>query len=155
MKTLMLSFGTGENFDLGGHRDDGRSRRLAALRAAFELGPAWHGGRDALFLRTDKTVEEVVQYVLRLMDDRDLRLVVEIADGADVRFGGTRFDEDGFDKIFSMATEVDHPKVWAEVHAAHAAALANGGSDEGAPGPARNTAPTSMEPTSVILTATK
>ncbi len=112
MKTLMLSFGTGESVDLNGRREDGRERRLAAFLGAFELGPAWHGGQNALFLRTDKTVEAVFQHVLRLMDDRDLLLVVEIADGADVRFAGTRFDEDGFDEIFPTATEVEHVNVW-------------------------------------------
>lgn len=112
MKTMMLSFGVGESVDLRGHRDDGRERRLAAFLAAFELGPAWHGGQAALFLQTNKTVDEVCRHVLRLMDDRDLLLVVEIADGADVKYAGTRVDGDGFDEIFPTATEIEHPNVW-------------------------------------------
>ena len=112
MKTLMLSFGASESVALDGRRDDGGARRLGAFQAAFELGPAWHGGQGALFLRTDKTVEEVFQHVLRAMDDRDLLLIMEIADDADVRFAGTRFDEDGFDRIFPAAREVEHQNRW-------------------------------------------
>ena len=112
MKTFMLSFGRTESVDAEGCRDDGRERRLAAFRAAFELGPAWHGGQSALFLKTASTVEEVFQRVTRLLDDRDLLLVVEIADGADVRFAGLRFDEDGFDEIFPTAKEGEHLNVW-------------------------------------------
>ncbi|OGN43062.1 MAG: hypothetical protein A2623_07405 [Caulobacterales bacterium RIFCSPHIGHO2_01_FULL_70_19] len=112
VRTLMLSLGTCTSVDLAGRSDDGRGRVGAAVRAAFELGPAWQGGQDAIFLKTDRTAEDVFQHLLPLLDDRDLLLVVEIADGADVRFAGSRFDEDGFDEIFPAASEVEHLNVW-------------------------------------------
>ena len=79
----------------------------------FELGPAWLGGQTALFLRTDKPLDEAYQHVLRVLDDRDLLIMIELPDSADVRFSGLRFDEDGFDEIFPTATEVPHLFEWA------------------------------------------
>lgn len=113
MTTFMLSFGRTTSVDPDGRRDDGRERRDAALRAAFELGVAWHGGQSAVFLRTAKSAEDVFQHVARLLDDRDLLLLVEIADGAEVRVAGNRFDEEGFDRIFPSATEVEDANTWA------------------------------------------
>lgn len=113
MKTLMLSFGVGGSTDRTGHRDDGSDRLHAAIKAAFELGPAWHGGQSAIFVKTDKPVEEAYQHVLQVLDNRDLLLMVELPHSSDVRFSGLRFDEEGFDQIFPTATEVPHLVEWA------------------------------------------
>lgn len=107
MKTMMLSLGIGSSTDPNGECDDGSKRFRAAIVAAFQLGPAWQGGQKAIFLRTDKTIDEIVEHVGRAIDDRDLLLVVEIGSHAEVRFSGARFDEVGFEAIFPQATEVE------------------------------------------------
>jgi hypothetical protein len=113
MKTLMLSFGIGSSTDRAGQRDDGSDRRDAAIKAAFELGPAWHGGQTTIFVKTDKPFDEAYQHVLQVLDDRDLLLVIELPNSADVRFSGLRFDEEGFGEIFPTPTEVPHLNEWA------------------------------------------
>lgn len=113
MKTLMLSFGIGSSTDGTGHHSDGKDRRNAAFKAAFELGPAWHGGQSAVFLRTTEPLDEVYRHLLEALDDRDLLLVVELPDVASVKFAGTRFDEEGFDEIFPTARELPHLRQWA------------------------------------------
>ena len=108
MKTLMLSFGIGGFTDHAGRHDDGSGRRDAAFKAAFQLGPAWHGGQGAIFLKTDKPLAEAYQHVLRELGDRDLLVMIELPHSADVRFSGLRFDEEGFGEIFPTATEIPH-----------------------------------------------
>lgn len=82
------------------------------MKAAFELGLAWHGGQGAIFLKTKKPFHEAYQHLLRVLDDRDLLLMIELPDSADVRFSGVRFDEESFDEIFPAATEVPHQIEW-------------------------------------------
>lgn len=113
MKTLMLSFGIGSSTDRRGRREDGSDRWHAAMKAAFELGPAWHGGQGAIFVRTEKILDDAYQHVLRVLDDRDLFLMIELPESSDVRFSGRRIDEEGFDEIFPTATEVPHIVAWA------------------------------------------
>lgn len=112
MKILMLSLGIGGSTDRAGGSDDGSARHHAVFQAAFQLGPAWHGGQGAIFLKTDKSVGDAYQHVLRVLDDRDLLLVIELPESADVRFSGLRFDEEGFDEIFPAATEIQHLNEW-------------------------------------------
>lgn len=112
MKTLMLSVGIGGSTDRAGGHSDGSDRRNAALKAAFELGPAWHGGQAAIFLKTAKPLDEVYRHLLEVLDDRDLLMVVELADGANVTFAGLRFDEEGFEGIFPAARELQHLNRW-------------------------------------------
>lgn len=113
MKTLMLSFGIGGSTDRAGRHSDGADRRDAAFRAAFELGPAWHGGQTAIFLKTAKPLDEVYRHLLEALDDRELLMVIELTDGAQVKFAGLRFDEEGFDEIFPSARELQHINQWA------------------------------------------
>ena len=113
MKTLMLSLGIGSSTDRNGQFDDGSVRRHAAMKAAFELGLAWHGGQGAIFLKTEKPVGEAYHHVLRVLDDRDLLLMIELRDSADVRFSGRCFDEESFDEIFPDASDVPHLNQWA------------------------------------------
>jgi hypothetical protein len=113
MKTLMLSFGISGSTDRHGRYDDGTDRYNAATGAAFELGPAWMGGQRAIFLRTAKSVDEVHQHLLRVLDDRDLLLVVELPSCPNVTFAGVRHDTDGFDDLFPTAAEVPHLNSWA------------------------------------------
>lgn len=112
MQTLMFSLGIGSSTDVSGKHDVGTDRRNAAVAAAFELGPAWHGGQSAIFVKTAKPPEEAYQHVLRALDDRDLLLMIELLDSAAVTSSGLRFDEEGFDEIFPAAREVLHPNGW-------------------------------------------
>lgn len=113
MKTLMLSFGIGGSTDRAGRNSDGSDRRNAAIMAAFELGPAWHGGQTAIFVKTAKPLNEVYRHLLEALDDRDLLMVIELGDGAEVTFAGLRFDEEGFEEIFPAARELQHINPWA------------------------------------------
>lgn len=112
MKTLMLSFGIGTSRDSNGNFDDGSVRGYAAIRAAFSLGPAWHGGQTAVFLKTDKPLTEVYRRILEVLDDRDLLMVIELSEGVEVKFAGVCFDEEGFEAIFPAATELPHLNRW-------------------------------------------
>ncbi|MCR5877825.1 hypothetical protein [Phenylobacterium sp. J367] len=108
----MISIGIGSSFDNAGNADDGGARYGDAVLAAFELGPAWQGAQRAIFLRTQNTVQEVAQHLLRVLDDRDLLVVIEIGDPANVQFAGNRFDEEGFDAVFPAAAELEHVNRW-------------------------------------------
>lgn len=108
MAIYLLSFGVASSRNKDGKWDDGEERRGAAYSAAFQLGLAWHGGQSAIFVRTDKTLDQVVQRVLLALDDRDLLVALEIDERTSVAFAGLRFDEESFDEIFPNATELKH-----------------------------------------------
>ncbi len=107
MQTLMLSFGFVKEAGPDGQLDDGSERRLAAFLSAFELGPAWHGGQDVLFLRTDKTIDEVHGHVVRFLDEVDLLLIVSVLENSEVRYSGIRWDTEAFDEMFPNAVGTD------------------------------------------------
>jgi hypothetical protein len=102
MRTYVISFGVIER-----EASDKARRWTKLLKAAFTLGPAWQGGQQAIFLRSELEIDEVMAHLLphREWAD-DLILVVQVAPEPAVRYSGLRFDEDGFDAIFSDATEV-------------------------------------------------
>ncbi|MGA0546653.1 hypothetical protein ACO2Q1_15380 [Brevundimonas sp. VNH65] len=99
MRTLMISLG---------NCADGV--RHSATAAAFELGPAWHGGQSAIFVRTAKSLEDAHRHVQRAIDENDLLVTIELPDDAEVAYSGMRFDENGFDQIFPASTEVSRTK---------------------------------------------
>jgi len=112
MKILMFSFGISTTVNKDGSIDDGASRYHAAVSAAFELGPAWQGGQQALFVRTTMPVNDAYQHVLGALDDRDLLLMVEIASDASVQFSGLLFDDEGFSRVLSGAHEEPHANLF-------------------------------------------
>lgn len=107
MQTFLLSFGMMKEANPDGQIDDGSARRLAAFLSAFELGPAWHGGQDVLFIRTSKTIDEVHSHVVRFLDTVDLLLIVPIPAHSEVRYSGIRWDEEAFDEMFPDAVGTD------------------------------------------------
>ena len=78
------------------------------MSEAFSLGLAWHGGQGAIFVRTNLSINDVTARILAVLQEPDLVLAVEIPFGADVRFGGTRFDEESFDELLPQAVELPH-----------------------------------------------
>lgn len=109
----MISVGIASSVDQNGIVDDGKHRLAAAFTATFNIGSAWHGGQSAIFLKTDRSIDDVFARVVEALDDRDLLLIVEIADTAAVRYAGARFDEEAFDTIFPRAAELNHANAWA------------------------------------------
>lgn len=99
MRTLMISLG---------NCADGV--RHSATSAAFELGPAWHGGQSAIFVRTAKSLEDAHRHVQRAIDENDLLVTIELPDDVEAAYSGMRFDEDGFDDIFPVAREIVRSK---------------------------------------------
>ena len=95
MRTLMISLGSCAD-----------GVRHSATSAAFELGPAWHGGQSVIFVRTAKSLEAAHRHVQRAIDESDLLLTIELPDHAEVAYSGMRFDEDGFDDVFPAAKEI-------------------------------------------------
>jgi hypothetical protein len=106
---MALTFGIAVQVDQDGNvTDDGVERRLALTGEAFKLGTAWHGGQPAVFLRTELSIDEVMSRLLRTVsvESGDLIVAVEVGTG-EVRWFGSRFDEEGFDALFAHAVEVE------------------------------------------------
>jgi hypothetical protein len=107
MNNYVVSFGVARRAYLGDEADDDHSKRTHALvAAAFALGPAWHGGQKAIFLRSDLSIDEVIARFVQLLQPSDLALVVQTAPERAVRYCGMRFDEEGFDAVFPDAIEI-------------------------------------------------
>lgn len=98
MRTYVVSLG------LAGDRESSFPRRNASMFAAFELGLAWHGGQDAIFLRTDKAIDEIIRHVRAPLDEGEFVIVAELAHNLDVGYAGILFDEDGFEELFQRQT---------------------------------------------------
>ncbi|HTX50143.1 MAG TPA: hypothetical protein VME40_12240 [Caulobacteraceae bacterium] len=106
MQTYAISFGVIVTKSLGESGATDQTRRWKKLvGAAFSLGAAWHGGQKAIFLRSALKIDEVMSRLLAHREwPDDLILVVQVAPDLAVRHSGLRFDEDGFEAIFSDAT---------------------------------------------------
>ena len=107
MTLYMVSFSVSTNGNLSAEDGecDARKRRNAAYEAAFSLGPAWHGGQTAVFLRTEAAPTSIVHAVEKALSG-GLVVVAEVSHDSPFHFSGIRFDEDGFDSLIPNAVDL-------------------------------------------------
>jgi hypothetical protein len=106
MGAFMITFGLHLNLDLGDEADaDLAHRNRTIYEAAFSLGPAWHGGQRAVFLRSDLGIDDIVARLTPLIGSSDCLLVVELGSGWAARHAGWLVDAEGFEAVLPEAIE--------------------------------------------------
>lgn len=83
-----------------------QERRNRANEEAFRLGPAWHADWNAIFVRSELSIDEATARLASVVSDSDVVLVAELDEATQTRFAGLIHDRAGFEAIFPQAVEV-------------------------------------------------